>query len=69
MNAVGFLEINLGVKPLDNSYSETAAYRPRFMAATTVYRTNSEKWVFRARHSVSTMAKSAGLIRKPFISV
>src|ERR1700722_7106780 len=32
-------------------------------------RMNSEKWVFRARHSDSTMARSDGLMRKPLISV
>jgi hypothetical protein len=30
---------------------------------------NSERWVFRAWHSDSTMATRAGLMRKPLISV
>jgi hypothetical protein len=33
------------------------------------WRMNSEKWVFRARHSDSTIASSDGLMRNPLISV
>jgi hypothetical protein len=69
MNAIEFLEINPGIKPSNISYSAIALYRPRFMATTMACRTNSEKWVFRAWHSDSTMAKSAGLILKPLMSV
>jgi hypothetical protein len=39
------------------------------MVATSAWRMNSEKCVFRDRHSDSTMAKRAGLIRKPLMSV
>jgi hypothetical protein len=69
MNTMGFPEINLDVKPLDNCHSAVAAYRPRFIVATMAYLTKSEKCVCRARHSDSTMAKSDGLMRKPLISV
>jgi hypothetical protein len=34
MNAIDFPEIDLGLKPLHNSYDATAWYRPRFMVAT-----------------------------------
>jgi hypothetical protein len=41
----------------------------RFIVATSAYLMNSEKCVSHDLHSDSTMAKSAGLMRKPFINV
>jgi hypothetical protein len=69
MNAVDFPEINLRLKPSNILHSAVAAYRPRFIVATMAYRMNSEKCVFRAWHSDSIMAKSAGLMRKPLIKL
>ena len=66
MNTTDFPEINRGVKPLDNSHSAIAWHRPRFIVATSACRMNSEKCVFRERHSDSTMAKSDGLMRNRF---
>jgi hypothetical protein len=69
MNAVDFIEINLGLKPSHISYSAMAPYRPRFMATIAACRMNSEKSILRARHSDWIISKKDGLSRNDLISV